>query len=331
MQQDDRDEFTRQRYLLRPNQKLDFNKVRSSTESFWFTILIIFNLVLILPIVWYAISQRQKGPFIAISLAIVGFYWLSQRIIYWNIFGNSIQITESQYPEIYEAVYHACDFLDINPRPRLFVFHGGGILEIFLLKGLSKRGALIFTSEVFDKLLDSESSNQLMMLIGRQLGHIKAGHDRFWFFTDVIGRFIFLFYAAWRRECNYTADKIGMLVAGNLKSARKGLLTITVGKILSEKVTIRGVREQDNILRESVLAFVAQLFEVYPYMIYRILKLEQFERYVIDQYNATEDQYGMARELKTVGFLPPKANVFHIKKIVINGPGNVGDNPSIKL
>jgi Zn-dependent protease with chaperone function len=318
MQQEDQDEFTRQRYLLGPNQKLDFTKVRS--------------LILISPIIWYAISQRQKAPFIYISLAIVGFCWLSQRIIYWNIFGNSIQITASQYPEIYEAVCNACYFLDLKPRPRLFVFHGGGILEIFLLKGLSKRGSLIFTSEVFDKLLNSESSNQLMMLIGRQLGHIKAGHDRFYFFTDVIGRFFFLVYPAWRRECNYTADKVGMLVAGDLESAIRGLLTITVGKILSENVTIDGVREQDNILRESILAFVAQLFEVYPYMIYRILKLEQFERDVINQYSSMKEPYNTTEEQrKAVGFFPPKANVFYIiDKIVIEGDGNVGDNPSIK-
>jgi hypothetical protein len=185
------------------------------------------------------------------------------------------------------------------------------MIEILLLKTFRKRGVLIFTSEVFDTLLESKNSNQLMMLIGRQLGHIKAGHQKFWFFTNVIGRFTFWFYAAWRRSCNYTADRIGMLVAGDLEAARRGLLTVTVGKVLSEKTNIDGVREQDNILRESLFAWIIQLFQVYPYMVHRIIELEKFDKYVMEYYRFTNESG------KVLGFFPPEVNSFHVNSMVI--------------
>lgn len=231
-------------------------------------------------------------------------------------------VTQSQYSEVYRAVKLACDFIELKPMPLIFIMHGQGMLELFLIKRFTKRGILVFTSETIDNLLESGGSRQLMMLIGRQLGHLKLGHYKKWFFKDVLGRFTLWFWTAWKRRCHYSADRIGMLVAGDFEASQRALITITVGKHLSDKTNIQGIIEQENVLRDHFFAKWQQLYNEYPYMIYRITELETYKEAVF------------ARPIdlsvkKSIGFLPPKVNTFQIANVIVQGSAIFGDQGNI--
>jgi hypothetical protein len=196
--------------------------------------------------------------------------------------------------------------------------HGEGLFGLFLIKRFTKRGILIFTSELVDKLLDDGDLRQLMMLIGRQLGQIKAGHYRWYFAKHVVGHFAFLFYQAWRRRCHYTADRVGFLVTANLEVARRALLTITVGKVLSDATSIDAVREQDAQVTTRPMARLRALFSEYPYMVRRIIKLEAFRDHVRElPVNVNAKQ--------VVATLPAQSAVFKFEHVVIQGPAVFGD------
>jgi hypothetical protein len=153
---------------------------------------------------------------------------------------------------------------------------GHGLFEILVTKRLSRRGILIITSDMLDDLTEHRSSRELMFFIGRQLGLIATGYFRFWFFKHTIGQFSFLLYFAWKRRCQLTADRLGLLVAGELHAAEQALLIITAGSGVASGTSMQALNHQRSDLFDSFWAWVQLGFSSYPYMVDRILRLRDF-------------------------------------------------------
>jgi Zn-dependent protease with chaperone function len=304
--------------VLHPGQRLDTKAVRHPTENAFLLPIVAVNLFAGAVAV-ATILQSDTATLAAVGGAVLGlyvFYQIGFHFVYWFLYGNSVIVSSTQYPELHRAVREACNYLEIRPTPSVMVTHGGGLLEVFLVKRFTKRGILIFTSEMVEATLSRGNSRELMMLVGRQLGHIRMGHFKGWFFKDVVGRFALWGHSAWKRRCHYTADRVGMLVAGDLASAQRGLIAITVGKALAEQTSIDALREQADELASRPFAVFRQLFLEYPYMIHRIIELENFGGMV-----AAYPPSPGAREVLAV--LPPEANTFVVYGNAIFGSGNM--------
>ncbi|MGH8625627.1 MAG: hypothetical protein ACREYC_10260 [Gammaproteobacteria bacterium] len=115
-----------------------------------------------------------------------------------------------------------------------------------------------------------------MFFIGRQLGLIANGYFRFWFFKNTIGRLALFFHQAWERRCHFTADRLGLLVAGDLYAAEQALLVITSGSAVAQAKNLEALKEQRAKLFESFWAWLRLGFSNYPYMVDRIIRLRQF-------------------------------------------------------
>lgn len=156
------------------------------------------------------------------------------------------------------------------------VMQGHGLFEVLVARRFSRRGFLILTSNLVDDLSRLGSSRELMFFIGRQLGLIATGYFRFWFFKSMIGRLAFLFHQAWARRCHFTADRLGLLVAGDLYASEQALITITAGVNVAPSTNIDALREQRRELFESFWSWIRLAFSSYPYMIDRIIRLREF-------------------------------------------------------
>ena len=260
-------------------------------------------------------------PIIIFAVFAFLLYKIEYSLLYWYLYGHSVWVCSSQYPEIYNAVKLACEYLGLRTIPSIFVLQGHGRLELYLVKKFTARGYLVFTSDLVDKLLYSGDSRELMMIIGQQLGHIKLGHYKMWVLTDVIGKIAFFFYTAWKRRCHYSADRVGFLVTGSLEASRKALLTLTAGKLLSNNTNIETIREQDSVLRSTLAARFFQLYSENPYMIHRIIELESFETYVRSCTVSKNDE-------RVVAALPQNVSNF---QITIHGQAIVGDRGIIQV
>jgi len=114
------------------------------------------------------------------------------------------------------------------------------------------------------------------MFVGMQLGHIKAGHFNYRFFKEVVGLCALLFYTAWKRRCRLTADRIGLLAAGNLYAAEQALIMITSGARIATGTNYDAIIEQRTKLLESPWAWLRIAFSTFPYTIDRIVRLRDF-------------------------------------------------------
>jgi hypothetical protein len=176
--------------------------------------------------------------------------WISWKLTLAFICGHSLEVGPTQYPQIYRVVKQAAEFLDID-MPTILVLQGHGVFELFVAKRFTRRGWIILTSNMMDEFSNKPSSREFMMFVGRQLGHMKAGHFDHWFFKDGIGRAAIFFHAAWCRRCHFTADRIGLLAAGNLYSAEQALIMITVGAGIAPGTNFEAIEEQRTKLFEA--------------------------------------------------------------------------------
>jgi Zn-dependent protease with chaperone function len=243
---------------------------------------------------------------------------LTAWIFYWAVYGEAILVGEDQYPEIYRAVEVACMYLEVRPIPKILVLHGGGVVTLLVAKTFRRRGVLLFTSEVIDATLGAGDSRQLMMIIGRELGHIRAGHYNYNFFLHYLGRLAFPLYASYRRSSERSADRIGLLVCGSQLAARHALVMLTVGRTLSKATNWRALNRQNEELSCSLMAWLLRVLSYREHMIHRIASLAHFGIQLTESVSDTADE-------RAIALLPPEANIFHITIGSIQGAAVFGD------
>jgi predicted nucleotide-binding protein/Zn-dependent protease with chaperone function len=262
---------------LSSKQALDVKALRDEYEHVYSLILwmangFVFLLFAVLAV--YSPAAAFAILFYCGLLALVA--WISWKLAYAFVYGHGIEVGPNQFPLIYAVVKNAAELLEV-PVPTVIILQGHGMFELFVAKRFTRRGLIMITSNMLDEFCQRPTSREFMMFVGRQLGHIKAGHFRGWFFRDVIGLIVaYPFNRAWWRRCHLTADKIGMLVAGDLQAAEQALCLITVGARSAPGINIEEVCEQRTKLFESFWSWIQLTFSAYPYMVDRIARLRRF-------------------------------------------------------
>jgi len=222
--------------------------------------------------------------------------WIGWKLSLAFLYGHCIEVGPQQYPQVYSVIKQASEALDIA-IPRVLIMQGHGLFEVFVAKQFSKRGNIFITSNLMDEFADKPTSRAFMMYIGRQLGHIKAGHFKYSFFTNYVGLVTVWIYFAWKRRCHITADRIGLLCAGRLYDAEQALLMITVGKGLAPGTSYDALAEQAQANRDSFWSWLRVRFSTFPYMVDRIVALRAYA-----------SSLGLAAEMQgslpTIGALP---------------------------
>jgi hypothetical protein len=115
-------------------------------------------------------------------------------------------------------------------------------------------------------------------VIGRELGHIAAGHTRFHSLLSVNGNenpLISLIFGGWLRRCALTCDKVGLLCCGSLDAAI-GALGIATFHAFGRQVDYQAFAEQRaEIATDSVLRW-GEWLSSEPYATQRIASMRRF-------------------------------------------------------
>lgn len=273
----------------------DIRLIRDSRENLYLGFIIAFNVLVFAAIATALVIKPQITLVVLSVLAQFGVLaWIAWKLAYAMFFGHSIRIGPNQYPHLHRLFCAAAQQLGVH-EPVVLVLHGQGMVELFLAKRFTRRGVIILTSNLFETLKGRPTSRELMMAIGIQLGRIMAGHYRFWLFKDVIGSFAVGFHAAWKRHCILTADRIGLLVAGDIYAAEQGLLALTVGDVLASGTNVDDVREQREELFDDIWSWIRLPFEHYPYMVDRLVRLREFAHVLESAHALMQSRVGALR------------------------------------
>lgn len=227
------------------------------------------------------IHERVDLPKVALFIVIAMLYVTLAR---GRLIGSSVMIHEAQYPRVFSIVKRACAALEI-PMPLIFV-REDYLVPVAAL-GFGEPYSLVLSSHYIEHFQDDE----LAFIIGRQLGHIAAGHTRFISLLSVNGNenpIIALIFGPWLRVCELTCDKVGLLVCGSVEAAARAI-AIASFHHFGRTVDMEQFAEQGReIAGDSVLRW-GEWLGAEPYATRRIADMRRFA--LTQQYQRLEEWF----------------------------------------
>ncbi|MGE0886098.1 MAG: FHA domain-containing protein [Blastocatellales bacterium] len=243
--------------------------------SLTLTLMIILSLytlaAIFFPETWSATLKTLMITFAGLTVYIVSVK-LQQRAA----FGTMVRVSPRQFPELYQLAAVTAGRLS-SPLIAVYVKRQSE-MNIYTL-GLWQRPIIVLTSSLVDQM----ESDNLQFFIGREIGHIQAGHA--WLRTllkplgadvPVIGKLLnSVIFGDWINRAELTADRAGFIACQSLTTAVSTMLKFGIGVKLYEKLDIREFLEQINEVR-NVKGHITEIVAEMPYLTQRIRSLVRF-------------------------------------------------------
>jgi Zn-dependent protease with chaperone function len=188
-----------------------------------------------------------------------------------RLLGTSVRLHERQLPTPYAIATRCARTLGLAV-PHVFVREDP--YSCVTSVGLEEPYAIVVSSTWLPHLDDDE----LTFLIGRELGHVAAGHTRITSLFSASGKenpFISAVFGAWMRRTEYTADRIGLLCCGSIDAATRAIFTCAFRQV-SKKVDYTAFRDQREEVQADPTFKLGELLGQEPYATNRLRELEVF-------------------------------------------------------
>ena len=189
-----------------------------------------------------------------------------------RLLGSSVRIHTHQFPDIHALVDRLSARLGITPP---LIFLRDDPFVAFAAVGISAPYALVISSQYLDHLRPDE----LAFGIGRELGHIAAGHTRLTSLLSVSGRenaVVALVFGMWLRKTELTADRAGWLCCDDVTSASSAI-AITSFHAVGHRVDMRMVADQRREIDAEPALRMGEWLAGMPYATRRLEALAAFE------------------------------------------------------
>lgn len=173
----------------------------------------------------HAFDKMALEKLEAIPLLTKFFSWITtntvEKIYTVQYTGSNLKVTRDNYPRIYRYLEEACRILDLRQMPDLYIEWG---YDINACTVGAEHPIIILNSGLID-LCDED---EVMFIIGHEVGHIKSNHMLYHMMVQVVNYFIdslpggtliagglqyALYY--WYRMSEFTADRAGLLCCQN--------------------------------------------------------------------------------------------------------------------
>ena len=189
----------------------------------------------------------------AIPLLTKFFTWITtntvERIYTVQYTGSNLKVTKANYPKIYQYLEDACHILDLDRMPDLYLDWQYSINACTIG---AEHPIIILNSGLIDLCDDDE----IMFIIGHEVGHIKSNHMLYHMMAQVVDYFIdtipggslvagglqyALYY--WYRMSEFSADRAGLLCCQDTEAMTRAFI----------KMAGLPLKEFDNIRTETFL------------------------------------------------------------------------------
>ena len=205
-------------------------------------------------------------PILLMVLAkVFGEWWFAAQLK-----ANAVCVSETQLPEVHQAVKHCSACLGIEP-PAVYVLQQN-VWNAFAVK-LTNHRSVILLSGAVDSVLLKGNQHQLAWLVGHELGHHAAGHRDFKRRLASLGGWMIWLYLWYSRRAEFTCDRAGLYCAGSLHASQRALINATVGAQLADQVNVAEAIAQWSQQREDFLVKCRILFSTHPHLSARLEQL----------------------------------------------------------
>jgi Zn-dependent protease with chaperone function/type II secretory pathway pseudopilin PulG len=219
-------------------------------------------------IAWFALIVGTFG--IALLVLAAGFvlYLFAQSGLIAHLRGNAIEISATQFPDLYEHFTACCDRLQIKNRPQAYVVNGNGTLNAFATKFLGRQ-FVVMNSDVIDAM--SKHVDGVRFYMGHELGHLRmkhlSGHLFRWpvLWLPILG-------AAYSRAKEGTCDRHGLACSTSPEAAARALAALAAGTKRWAKLDVNSYVRQANESPGFWMSF-HELIGGYPWLAKRFARV----------------------------------------------------------
>lgn len=214
----------------------------------------------------------------ALTITLVGLavYIATVKLQQRTASGTLVRVSARQFPELFDLAAIAAQRLSSGNVP-VYVKRSSE-MNIYTL-GLWQHPIIVLTSSLVDQM----EPDNLQFFIGREIGHIQAGHT--WLRTllkplgadvPLIGKLLnSVVFGDWINRTEFTADRAGFVACRSLTTAISTMLKFGVGIRLYEKLDIREFLEQINEVR-NVGGHLTEIVAEQPYLTQRVRALVRY-------------------------------------------------------
>jgi Zn-dependent protease with chaperone function len=223
--------------------------------------------VLFSSLVWLGLILSLLGLLYGLLIAVV--VLVGHALFLAHVRGNGLRLSERQFPELYGRFVAAAKELGLQEVPEIYVMESGGVLNAFATKLFSRRMVIVL-SDLVDECKDPR---QLDFVVGHELGHFAAGHLA-WNAFLLPYRLLPWFGPAYSRACEYTCDRCGHAISGDLEQSKRALVVLAAGGTLAQRADLDEFIAQRNESGGFWMA-VYELVSSHPYLCKRAAALQE--------------------------------------------------------
>ena len=217
---------------------------------------------------WAALIAGTFGA--ALVVLAFGFvaYLFAQSALIARIKGNGVELSESQFPDLYAQFSACCDRLQIELRPRAYILNGNGSLNAFATRFLGHQ-YVVLNSDVVDAM--NKQPDGVRFYMGHELGHLRMKH-----LTGHLLRWPVLWFpllgAAYSRAKESTCDRHGSACCSSPEVAARALAALSVGASRWEKLEVNSYLAQARQTPGFWMSF-HELVSGYPWLAKRFSRV----------------------------------------------------------
>jgi Zn-dependent protease with chaperone function len=182
--------------------------------------------------------------------------------------GTAVQLSERQYPELYQTAEDFTHTLGLRRRPEIFLANGNGALNAFAAQ-VTGYDYVVLSNELFANLYD-RNRDGLGFILGHELGHIRLHHVALWYQLAVAySQWIPLLGPGLSRLREYSCDRHGAFLSPR---GARGLVLLASGRYTETEVDLEELVRQGRMLRGFWVG-LAQLPRSHPFTVRRLERL----------------------------------------------------------
>ena len=193
---------------------------------------------------------------------------------------DSVQVSETQFPEIKALVDECRDYVAIPADTRVFISYSP-YLNAFAI-GLGRPYSIV----LFSALIDQLDRDELKYVLSHEMGHIKFKHT-VWltligqlgaesYGLPLLGWFYRFCFLLWSRTAELSADRAGLVGCGRLDKAISAQLKAGAGPWLAQRVDIKTLARQAHETQGNFWAAFREAWGSHPLMTTRIQRMVNF-------------------------------------------------------
>lgn len=250
------------------------SQYRSSKETTYNAVLCVIG-----ALIWagtiYLLFATEKDQLMALLpllfyvVLFVVFFFVLAILFRATAMGNMILVSKEQFPHIHQMVAEGAEKLRI-PEPEAFIYNSNGLINAFARQVFGRR-YLLLTSAIIDATTDE----QVKFIVGHELGHHAAGHlDLTGYLLRLPARLIPFLHKAYSRQCEYTSDKLGLVISRDVEHSARAITMLGCGcQRLNGKLNLFAFEKQEEKV-PAVSGFIAEILRSHPRLTRRVLALK---------------------------------------------------------